>query len=79
MSPHKQIQILRREITALKLQLRDQKVSNRRKLTKVEVQNIFMLHRNTSLTTREIADMYDVNRSTIYRTLKGVYHKGAAA
>lgn len=47
---------------------------NRPKLTKTDVQSIYHLRR-TGLSLKEIADIYDCNKSTISRTLKGVYHK----
>lgn len=48
---------------------------NRKKLSRREVALIREYHRS-GVPTPDIADMFDVNRSTIYRTLKGVYHKG---
>lgn len=46
---------------------------NRPKLTNREVADIRSLHRSGG-TQAELADIFDVNRSTIYRTIKGVYH-----
>lgn len=47
---------------------------NKKKLTPTDVQSIYHLRRQ-GLSVKEIADIYDVNKSTISRTLKGVYHK----
>lgn len=49
-------------------------VDNRPKLTEIDVKYIRQLRRD-GLKIREIADIYDVNKSTISRILRGVYHK----
>jgi Trp operon repressor len=48
---------------------------NRKKLCEREVKEIRNLARVTSLKQREIADMYDVNKATVSRIIRGVYHK----
>ena len=47
---------------------------NRPKLTDREVADIRTIKRS-GLSNQAIADIYDVNKSTISRILKGVYHR----
>ena len=47
---------------------------NKPKLTKVNVEDIRTLKR-CGLSNQQIADVFDVNRSTITRTLNGIYNK----
>lgn len=51
-----------------------QQYENRPKLTKVNVEDIRALKR-CGLSHQQIADVFDVNKSTITRTLNGTYHK----
>ncbi|WP_142395313.1 helix-turn-helix domain-containing protein [Mycobacterium avium] len=48
---------------------------NKKKLTKREVAEIRRLGRTTGMSQRELADIYDINKATVCRILKGVYHK----
>lgn len=48
--------------------------NNRPKLTRREVEQIRWMKRAGN-TNRELAEIYDVNRSTIYRIIRGEYHK----
>jgi membrane-bound ClpP family serine protease len=48
--------------------------NNAPKLGKGEVTKIHEMRR-AGYTVQEIADSFDVNKSTVSRTLKGVYHK----
>lgn len=54
-------------------ELETRRFDNRPKLGKNEVENIKELRR-AGYKIAEIADIYDVNKSTISRTLRGVYH-----
>lgn len=47
---------------------------NKKKLTPTDVSLIYHLRRR-GLSIKEIADIFGVNKSTVSRTLKGVYHK----
>lgn len=58
----------------LKLQIRQQP-SNTKKLTKSEVSQIRDLNRK-GYKVNELADIFDVNHSTISRIVKHVYWKG---
>jgi hypothetical protein len=49
---------------------------NRKKLTNREVKNIRDMWR-TGVSQASIAEIYDVNRATISRIVRGQYHKGA--
>jgi DNA invertase Pin-like site-specific DNA recombinase len=51
------------------------KHSNRKKLSEREVQRIRQFH-DDGWTNTEIAEVFDVNRSTVYRILAGQYWKG---
>ena len=48
---------------------------NKPKLTKREVSEIRSLKRD-GWTNQEIADAYEINRSTVSRIVRGQYHKG---
>lgn len=50
------------------------KAANKPKLTKVNVEDIRTLKR-CGLSNQQIADVFDVNKSTITRTLNGIYNK----
>ena len=49
-------------------------MDNRPKLTEADVKTIRGLKRG-GMSVREIADIYDVNKSTISRIVRGEYHK----
>lgn len=49
--------------------------SNKKKLTRREVESIRKLKRETGMSTREIAGIYDINHVTVSRILRGIYHK----
>lgn len=61
---------LRRQVAAVAAQHLD----NRPKLGKGEVTQIREMHR-AGVKMTDIADSFDVNKSTISRIVKGVYHK----
>lgn len=54
-------------------QLKARRLDNRPKLGTKEVENIKDLRR-AGYKVAEIAEIYDVNKSTISRTLRGIYH-----
>lgn len=53
--------------------LRERRLDNRPKLNHKDVVNIKDLRR-AGYKVEEIAEIYDVNKSTISRTLRGIYH-----
>ena len=62
---------LKREIEQLK-----ETRNNQKKLTDREVSDIRAIKRS-GLSNRDIADIYDLNPSTVSRIVRGHYHKGA--
>ncbi|AEV52112.1 hypothetical protein [Rhodococcus phage RGL3] len=48
--------------------------NNRPKLSAQDVRDIRSAYKRKEATTAELADMFGVNRATIYRTVVGVYH-----
>ncbi len=72
----KEIDALIKERDELRKQLDVlQEPNNQKKLTDREVKEIRNLARTSDLTQREIADCYAVNRATVSRIVRGVYHK----
>ena len=55
-------------------ELEAQRFNNRPKLGKGEVARIHEMRR-AGYTVSEIADSFDLNKSTVSRTLRGEYHK----
>jgi DNA-binding MarR family transcriptional regulator len=49
---------------------------NQKKLSSREVKEIRNLNRTSHITQREIAEIYDVNPSTVSRIIRGQYWKG---
>jgi DNA-directed RNA polymerase specialized sigma subunit len=49
--------------------------SNKKKLSDREVKEIRNLNKASHLTQREIADIYDINPSTVSRIVRGMYWK----
>lgn len=54
------------------------KLDNRKKLDEETVAEIRRFGRTAGLTDQELADMYSVNRSTISRIRRRIYHKDVA-
>ena len=50
------------------------KPSNKRKLSQSDVKLIHQMKRNGSPNT-EIASVFDINRATVSRIVRGIYHK----
>ncbi|MGV9364483.1 helix-turn-helix domain-containing protein [Amycolatopsis sp. NPDC003731] len=50
--------------------------SNAKKLTEDEVFRIRQWYGHGGVSQREIADAYDVNRATVSRIVRGIYHRG---
>lgn len=53
--------------------LKAQRLDNRKKLTESEVSDIRAAHRG-GMSQRALAQAYDVNPTTISRTIRGIYH-----
>lgn len=53
--------------------LKAQRLDNRKKLSESEVQDIRAAHRG-GMSQRALAHAYDVNPTTISRTIRGIYH-----
>ncbi|ATL72368.1 hypothetical protein CRH09_35765 [Nocardia terpenica] len=66
------------EIAALKREneILKAKTDNRKKLSPWDVQLIRRFWSTAGLTHQDLAEMFEVNRSTISRILNGTYHKG---
>jgi DNA-binding MarR family transcriptional regulator len=73
----KEIDALIRERDELKQRLETvDGPTNQKKLTTREVTQIRDLWRSTANTQRDIAEIYDVNPSTVSRIIRGQYWKG---
>ncbi|ALA06484.1 helix-turn-helix DNA binding domain protein [Rhodococcus phage WC1] len=66
---HNENNLLKAEIRQLKA-----KFDNRPKLSPQDVRDIRLAHKRKEASTAELADMFGVNRATIYRTVIGAYH-----
>lgn len=53
--------------------LNERAENNRKKLSKKEADEIRRLHR-TGVSQTELADIYDVNRATVSRIVRNIYH-----
>lgn len=63
-----------RRNTELSAAVRSAPADNSKKLTPGDVRRLREEYRTTGMTQRELAEIWDLNRATVSRIVRGIYH-----